>query len=252
MHFTCSRGTFLQLSVQPQDFPSTFVHSRELPLAFRAIVGPSMTFSQLSEQSRAFLPTCVSFAWVRRTFHQLPSNFCGSAGFSVNIFCTRGNFCQLPSTFRAPAGAFVNNLHGRRTFHQHQSTFCASTGLNVNLRQLFVSPADLLPTFRISGWPSVNIPCVRRTCQLRSTSLNYSVVQAVQQRFLSRTHEIYSYDPCYFHYSVVPAVRLSWTFLKYRKTLLLSLFPYLLCSSSSSVSFNHLKRLRNYPMSLFL
>ena len=178
----CDRRTFCKL-------PSTFVHSWELLLTFRAIVGPSVTFMQLSEWSWVVLPTFVNFAWVRRTFRQLPSNFHGSTGTSVNIFFIRG------------------------TFRQHQSTFRASAGLTVSLRQLIVKLRDLLPTFRTSGWPSVNIPCVRRTCQLRSTSLYYSVVQAVQQGFLPWTHEIFSYDSCYFHYSVVPAVRLCWTSL---------------------------------------
>ena len=146
----------------------------------------------------------------------LPSTFCASKRLR-SIFHVSAEssftFHQLPSTSRAPAGASIINLHCRRTFRHHQSTFRASAGLNVNLRQLFVRPGNLLPTFHMSGWPSVNIPCVCRTCQLCSTSLNYSVVQAVQQRFLSRTHEIFSYDPCYFHYSVVLAVWLSWTSL---------------------------------------
>ena len=188
-------------------------------------LGCTEGWQKLTECPYAFRQLSVRSNDYRSIFHV-------SAGFSFT-------FHQLPSTSRAPAGASIINLHGRRTFCHHQSTFCASAGLIVNLRLLFVTPADLLPTFRMSGWPSVSISCVHRTCQLCSTSLNYSVVQAVQQRFLSRTHEIFSYDPCYFHYSVVPAVRLSWTFLKYRKTLLLSLFPNLLSSSSSWEGWNN-------------
>ena len=40
---------------------------------------------------------------------------------------------------------------------------------------------ELLSTFNPTGWPSVNFPCVRGTCQIRSTYLNYSVVQAVRE-----------------------------------------------------------------------
>ena len=54
-NFPCDHRTFSKC-------PLTFVPSRELLLTFRAIVGPSATFSQLSEWSPVFLPTFVNFA----------------------------------------------------------------------------------------------------------------------------------------------------------------------------------------------
>ena len=118
----------------------------------------------------------------------LPWTFSYGSGILCQIFMWPRTFCQL----------FCVST----TFRQHQSTFRASAALT-----------KLASTFRETGWPSVNISCIRRTCQLRSTSRYYSVVQAVQQRFLSWTHEIFSYDSCYFHYSVVWAVQLCWTSL---------------------------------------
>ena len=55
VNFSCVCGTFCKL-------PSTFVQFWELPYTFPAIVGPSVTFSQLSEWLRVFLPTFVNFA----------------------------------------------------------------------------------------------------------------------------------------------------------------------------------------------
>ena len=210
--------TFSQLSVWSRVFPSAFVtflcvcetlrqlsvHPRELLSTFRDCAGPLVAFCQL----------CI-----RGTFRQfsvlpqdLSSAFCTAAGLSVkfrqlsvrlwDLLSTSVNFpCAFssPSNFCAPAGSFLNILHGYRTFHQHQSTFRASVGLTANLRQLFVRPGYILSTFCLAGWPSVNFHCIHGTCQLHSNSLYYTVVQAVQQSSLPRTHKIFSYDCCYFH-----------------------------------------------------
>ena len=104
VNFTSVSETFHQLSVRPQDLPSTsinilsvrgkhFVQKLDLPLNFR----------QLS-------------VWPR----VLPSSFRASAGLqssSVNIPCSHG----LPSTcvnFSAAAGPTVNFPCIRRTFRQ--------------------------------------------------------------------------------------------------------------------------------------
>ena len=125
MNFTCGRGTFLRLSVRQQDLLSTFERSRNVPLTFRATVGPSVPFSQLFVRS-----------WV------FPSTF-------VNFPCVRGTLCQLsaqPRIFRQLS------LHPHN-LRQLPSTFRGSTGPSINFRQLSVHRQYLPST-------SVNFLCI--------------------------------------------------------------------------------------------
>ena len=129
-----------KLYVWPRNLPSTFEHSRNLLLTFRATVGPSVTFSQLSVRLWVFLSTFVNFS-------------CGR-GYSVNFLCvctTTDNFHQLsvhplvlPWTFLMATKPSVKFPWVCRTFHQLPSTFRASAVPFINFRQRFVHPRDLL------------------------------------------------------------------------------------------------------------
>ena len=137
--FCCGHRTFHKL-------PSTFAHSQDLLLTFRATVGPSVTFSQLSVRSRVYLPTFVNFPCVCGTFHQLSMQLRTFRPLSlhphtlpsanINFPCIRGTFRELtlwqwdlPSNYRVAADIL--------------STFFASAQLSINLRHLSVHPLDL-------------------------------------------------------------------------------------------------------------
>ena len=152
----CLRRTFSRL-------PSTFVHPQDLPSTFRVFAGPF-----------------IRFPYDSGTFRQVPTD-------------VHGTFCQLPSTSCASAVP-SNNFRKHFVHPQNLPSTSVDFPCIVNLCQLFVRPGDLLSTFCLAGSPSINIPCIHRTCQLSSTSLYYTVVQAVQQSFLPQTHEIFSYD----------------------------------------------------------
>ena len=158
-------------------------------------VGPSMNFHQLTVHLQDLLSTCINFSCISGTFNQLSVHPWDFPSTPINSQCIRKTMHQI----------FV--------FSHLQYTFRADAGPSVNLCQLFMHQWDIQSTFCLSVVPSVNFPCVRGTCQLCSTSPYHSVVPAVQQSFLPLTHEIFSYDSCYFHYSVVQAVRLCWTSL---------------------------------------
>ena len=224
-NFLCVCVTFRQLSVCLQDIPSTFCVSaglsvnlrelymqpRNLPSTFRATAGPSVTSINICTFSR----TSVNIPCDRGTFRYLQSTFWVVAGVSAKFRQLCLSPQDLPSTF-------VKYPWFHRNFFQHFLHSWDLPSTSVDLPCICRAYHKLASTYREAARPpanfpyvrcSVNIPCVRRTCQLRSTSLYYSVVQAVQQRFLPRTHEIFFYDSCYFHYSVVRAVRLCWTSL---------------------------------------
>ena len=82
--------------------------------------------------------------------------------------------------------------------------------------------------------------------------LNYSVVEAVQQGWtIYRTHEMFSYNPCSLNFSVVRAFRLDVTTLNSWNIIILSFFPELLGSSSSSAVLNFFKLVKTLLPFLF-
>ena len=84
------------------------------------------------------------------------------------------------------------------------------------------------------------------------SSLNYSVVQAVQQGWtIHWTHEMFYYDPCFLNYSVVRAVRLGGTTLNSWIIVLWFFFPQLLASSSDLKGLNYSKLMKCSLWSLF-
>ena len=133
-------------------------------------MGLSANFCQLCLSSQDLLSTSVKFPWFHKNFCQHFLHPWDLPSASVDFPCICWTYCKLTSTYREAAGPPANFPYVHLTFCQHS-----------------MRPQDLLTSF--------NFPL-------------YSVVQAVQQRFLPRTHEIFSYDSCYFHYSVVQAVRL--------------------------------------------
>ena len=193
VNFLCVSTTFRQYPpfLPCIHWPSVSLHLlsvlRNFPSIFRASTGPSVNFCQLSLSLWDILSTSVKFPLFREIFHQQFLH-------SRDILSTSVNFLSKCRIFR-------------KQYARPQSLPSAS----VYFPCIWGNYRTLASTFHEAGWPSVSIPCIRRTCLLRSTSLSYSVVQAVQQRFLPRTHEIFSYYSCYFHYSVVPEVRLCWT-----------------------------------------
>ena len=108
VNFPCVRRTFRQLfvrlrlfrqlSVRPQDLPSTFFASTQPPATsinfpcvrwtFRELFYGSRAFHQISVSPRDLPSTSVNFLCVVSTFHELPSTFCALAVPSIN-------FCQL-------------------------------------------------------------------------------------------------------------------------------------------------------------
>ena len=172
VNFLCIHGTFGKLL-------STFLES----------AGHSVNFRHISVGPR-----------------DLPSTFHASMGPSVNIPCLRRTFSRLPSTFVHPQylpSTSVNILCTRGIFRKQSARPQNLPSTSVDFPCICGTYRKLASTFREAGGPPVNILCIRRTCQLSSTSLYYSVVQAVQQSFLPQTHEIFSYDSWCFHYSVV-------------------------------------------------
>ena len=149
MNFTCGEESSFNILCGHRTFrklPSTFAHSRDIPLTFCATVGPSVTFSQLSVRSRVYLPTFVNFPCVCGTFHQLSMQlrtFCQLSlhphtllSTSINFPCIRGTFRELslwqwdlPSNYRVAADIL--------------STFFESAQPSINFRHLSMHPLDL-------------------------------------------------------------------------------------------------------------
>ena len=148
--FPCIRGTFCELSVYPQDIPSSSVSSLcghgtlcKLPSPFCAAEGPSVLFPCIRGLSGNLL-------YIRRTFRQvrqlsvrprdLLSTFRMPAAHSVNFCqpsiylpCVSVTFCQLKSTCHASTGDSVNLLYSSWTFRQLPSSFRASVGPSIIL-----------------------------------------------------------------------------------------------------------------------
>ena len=224
---------FHQISVLPRDLPSTFHAAADIPSTFFASAQP--------------LATSINFQYVCWTFRELflwqrnlPSNFRAFAGPSIN-------FSQV---FVHPRKLLWTNCC-RRTFCQHQLTFRASAWYTVNLRQLFVRLGDLLSTLHPTGWTSVNFPCVRGTCQIHSTSLYYSVVQAVQEFPTPNSWNILLW---FFSFQLLSSSSSSavLNFLEQKKNSSFILVPLIILEFKQFNFFNHLENLRHYPMILLL
>ena len=157
--FPCDCGTIHQL---PRGC-GTFC---QLLHIFRADVGPSVKFHQLSVRLQDLPPNSVNFC----------QNYV-SMGPSENIPCGHWTFRQLSSTFFTSEGQSITFLCISRTFCQCLSTFCAATGTS--------------KTFCSSVWPSITFFCV-----LPSTSVNFPCIwgticqHSVCQRDLSSTFRV--------------------------------------------------------------
>ena len=150
--FLCSQGppvNFCQLFVQPEDLPSTFHATGDLP-------SNSINFPCGQEILRQLLSTFHTDWRTSANYHQL----------SVQPG-------DLPSTFLATGRLFVNFLCGLKTFRQ-LSVVVGSP--SINFSQLSVQPGDLLST-------SVNFQCGQDNyCQLPlspSTSINFPCGQEI-------------------------------------------------------------------------
>ena len=133
----------------------------------------------------------------------------------------------------------------------------SSTSLALLITQQFEQFSLFQPprTHEILSYDSISLnSCVFRTVWLDGTtlnswtisydptSLNYSVVQAVQQGWtIHRTHEMFSYDLCSLNYSVVQAVPLDGTTLNSWTIAVWFFFPRLLSSSRNSTALNYTK-----------
>ena len=85
-----------------------------------------------------------------------------------------------------------------------------------------------------------------------SSFLNYSLVSAIQQRWVTPKHEMFSYDLCSLNYSVVRAVRLDGATLNSWNIVLLSPFLNYLGSSSSSTGLKYTLNLWNVLLRSFI
>ena len=122
---------FHQLSVRPEDLPTTSVN---FPCCRE-------TFCQIHEISVCtgyLLSTSTNILYGRVTFRQLLTNFCAARRPSVKFLCRWETFRELPIPFREA---------GRPS---------------VNFRQLFKWPEDFLSNFRQTTRPSVNFSCSRK------------------------------------------------------------------------------------------
>ena len=226
MNFTCSRGSFLQLSVRQQDFQSTFERSRDLPLTFCATLGPSVIFSQLSVRLRVFPSTFVNFLCVCGTFRQLFVR----PQIIHQLSLRPHNLRQLPSTFHASTGPSGNLSDGSGTF-----------------RQISVGPWDLPSTSVNFRAPTGSFVSKLRPQNLLSTSVDFPCICRIYHKLASTFHEA-GEPPVNF-----PSYRLTFRQLSLRPRDLSNSFHFpLLFSSSSSSRVSYPELMKYSLMILFI
>ena len=140
VNFTCVRRTICQLFLWRRDISLIFVRPQDSLSIFRASVGLSVNFHQLSVRPLNLPSTSIN-------------NLCGH-GPSVNFPCIRGTFCQLSmrlrdhlSTFRMSGDVLstsVNFLCVQGTIYQ---IFVCQCEHSVILSKHSVRPRDLPLTF---------------------------------------------------------------------------------------------------------
>ena len=192
VNFPCIRGSIRQIFASAEHcviFSKHYMRLRDLPsisVNFCTFLAPSVnipchrgtfvTFSQLSVQSRVYLPTFVNFLSVCGTFRQFSMQLRTLRQLSVhlhNLPLTSINFPCIRLTFRElslwqrglPSNFCVVAYICKHSLCQHNlpSTSVKFPWFHGIFRQHFLHPWDILST-------SVNFPCICSTFhQLPST-----------------------------------------------------------------------------------
>ena len=121
------------------NFPLVCVSIRRRPSSFHASGGPSNKFCELSVHPQDIPSTSDNIPCVRGTFCELPVPSWVRPSTSVKYLCVRKTICQLPTTFHASAGLHVYFCHLSTCSRVRSSTFVNFScirGAFIDFRQL--------------------------------------------------------------------------------------------------------------------